>query len=170
MTAFKTVKSPVSASTCLAMSKAATKSALPLASKYLASSRAATTQHQKWASLPVRWYSTEKKSITERIAEQVKASPVVLYMKGNPKSPQCGFSRAVVEVLRRENLAKYDYYNILEDEELRQGIKDYSSWPTIPQLYIGGEFVGGCDIVVEMHGEGTLAEALQKAGAEIKEH
>lgn len=91
-------------------------------------------------------------------------------MKGSPKSPQCGFSRAVVDVLRREHLAKYDYYNILEDERLRQGIKDYSDWPTIPQVYIGGQFVGGCDIILDMHGEGTLTEALIAANADIQEH
>jgi len=125
---------------------------------------------KKLVSSKTRWYSTQAKPIAERIAEQVKAAPVVVYMKGTPKSPQCGFSRAVVDVLRREHLAKYDYYNILEDEELRQGIKDYSNWPTIPQVYIGGEFVGGCDIILDMHGEGTLMEALQKAGADIQEH
>lgn len=91
-------------------------------------------------------------------------------MKGTPKSPQCGFSRAVVDVLRREHLAKYDYYNVLEDEQLRQGVKDFSDWPTIPQVYIGGSFVGGCDIILDMHGEGTLAEALVTANAEIQEH
>ncbi|MBN9413771.1 MAG: Grx4 family monothiol glutaredoxin [Candidatus Paracaedimonas acanthamoebae] len=100
----------------------------------------------------IRKYTSSPKPVAERIAEQVKASPVVVYMKGTPKSPQCGLSRAVVEVLRRENLAKYDYYNILEDEVLRQGVKDYSNWPTIPQVYIGGEFVGGCDIFLDMHG------------------
>lgn len=138
--------------------------------KQYASVGVASKSFTKWNSLVTRSYASSSQTIAERIAEQVKAAPVVIYMKGSPKSPQCGFSRAVVDVMRRESLAKYDYYNILEDEVLRQGIKDYSNWPTIPQVYIGGEFVGGCDIILEMHGEGTLAEALQKAGAEIQEH
>lgn len=138
--------------------------------KKYASASVASKSFTKWSTSVHRSYASSSQTIAERIAEQVKAAPVVIYMKGTPKSPQCGFSRAVVDVMRREALAKYDYYNILEDEVLRQGIKDYSNWPTIPQVYIGGEFVGGCDIILEMHGEGTLAEALQKAGAEIQEH
>ena len=138
--------------------------------KRFSSVRRVPVSFKTWSPSVIRSYASSSPTIAERIAEQVKAAPVVVYMKGTPKSPQCGFSRAVVDVLRREHLAKYDYYNILEDEVLRQGIKDYSNWPTIPQVYIGGEFVGGCDIVLEMHGEGTLAEALQKAGAEIQEH
>lgn len=145
------------------------KSLVESSHKYAVSARSASSIN-KLLSIKTRWYTTQAKPIAERIAEQVKAAPVVVYLKGTPKSPQCGFSRAVVDVLRREQLAKYDYYNILEDEELRQGIKDYSNWPTIPQVYIAGEFVGGCDIILDMHGEGTLAEALQKAGAEIQEH
>ena len=148
---------------------ASSKSVASIGSRYLATTRIAASMKQMSVA-QIRKYTSSPKPVAERIAEQVKASPVVVYMKGTPKSPQCGFSRAVVEVLRRENLAKYDYYNILEDEVLRQGVKDYSNWPTIPQVYIGGEFVGGCDIILDMHGEGTLTEALQKAGAEIQEH
>ncbi|XP_049851569.1 glutaredoxin-related protein 5, mitochondrial-like [Schistocerca gregaria] len=110
--------------------------------------------------LAVRVYATS--SITKVIEQQIKKAPVVVYMKGTPEDPACGFSKAVVEVLRRENVVKYDYYNVLEDDELRQGIKKYSNWPTIPQVYVGGEFLGGCDIILEMHQEGTLAEILKK--------
>lgn len=161
-------KSKVASSTSTAKMASANKLS-SVSSKYASSARMATS----FSVAPIqsqRWYASEPKTIRDIISEQVKASPVVVYMKGTPKSPQCGFSRAVVDVLRRENLAKYDYYNVLEDEQLRQGVKDFSDWPTIPQVYIGGSFVGGCDIILDMHGEGTLAEALVTANAEIQEH
>lgn len=104
-------------------------------------------------------------SIQEVIRETVTSHPVVLYMKGTPQFPQCGFSAAVVEVLKQVGLTQVTVVNVLEDPAVRQGIKDYANWPTIPQLYIGGEFVGGCDIVREMHESGELETLLTEAGA-----
>jgi monothiol glutaredoxin len=91
----------------------------------------------------------------------VKSHKVVLFMKGNKTFPQCGFSAAVVEVLKQHG-ADFHAINVLSDAKIREGIKEYSSWPTIPQLYIGGEFVGGCDIVREMDRNGELATMLAK--------
>jgi len=85
-------------------------------------------------------------------------------MKGTPEQPLCGFSNAVCQILRMHGVPPFDSYNVLEDEELRQGIKEYSNWPTIPQVYIGGEFVGGCDIMIELHKNGELIEELKKVG------
>ena len=103
--------------------------------------------------------------INDRIKEQVTQNRVVLYMKGTPQFPQCGFSATVAEVLKRCGVTDYASFNVLQDDALRQGIKDYSNWPTIPQLYVDGEFVGGCDIVREMYQSGELQEILapQKA-------
>nr|CAH7758800.1 unnamed protein product [Callosobruchus chinensis] len=84
-------------------------------------------------------------------------------MKGVPEQPQCGFSNAVVQILRMHGV-KYDAHNVLQDEDLRQGIKDFSNWPTIPQVFINGEFIGGCDIMLQMHQSGDLIEELEKAG------
>ena len=97
--------------------------------------------------------ATIKKDITE--------NPVLLFMKGNAMAPQCGFSAQVVQILTNLNV-KFECRNILLDEELRQGIKDYSDWPTIPQLYVEGEFIGGCDIITELYQSGELAELLKK--------
>ncbi len=93
-------------------------------------------------------------------------APVVLFMKGTPEMPQCGFSRATVTVLDVQGVDpdKFAAFNVLEDDELRAGIKEYSDWPTIPQLYLAGEFVGGCDIVVGMHQSGELAGLLAEKG------
>ena len=103
--------------------------------------------------------------INDRIKEQVTQNRVVLYMKGTPQFPQCGFSATVAEVLKRCGITDYASFNVLQDDALRQGIKDYSNWPTIPQLYVDGEFVGGCDIVREMYQSGELQQILapQKA-------
>jgi monothiol glutaredoxin len=103
--------------------------------------------------------------INDRIKEQVTQNRVVLYMKGTPQFPQCGFSATVAEVLKRCGVTEYASFNVLQDDALRQGIKDYSNWPTVPQLYVDGEFVGGCDIVREMYQSGELQEILspQKA-------
>jgi monothiol glutaredoxin len=105
--------------------------------------------------------------VKERIEADLKSNDVVLYMKGTPVFPQCGFSAAVVQVLTHLGV-KFKGINILEDSELRQGIKDYANWPTIPQLYVKGEFVGGCDIVREMYQTGELAEMLQTKGVNVK--
>ena len=93
----------------------------------------------------------------EKIKDLIKENDVCLFMKGTPDSPQCGFSMAVSNVLKHLNV-KFKGVNILEDNELRQGIKDFSDWPTIPQLYVKNEFVGGCDIVKEMFEKGELKE------------
>merc|ERR1711865_1074479 len=103
-------------------------------------------------------------SITERIEQDLSADDVVLYMKGIPSAPQCGFSNAVVRVLEAEGVADYAAYNALEDGDLREGIKKFSDWPTVPQVYVKGEFVGGCDIMIQMHKDGDLAELLQENG------
>ena len=105
--------------------------------------------------------------VKERIEADLKSNDVVLYMKGTPVFPQCGFSSAVVQVLTHVGV-KFKGINILEDAELRQGIKDYANWPTIPQLYVKGEFIGGCDIVREMYQTGELAEMLQTKGVDVK--
>ena len=98
--------------------------------------------------------------IKEKIKELISTNDVCLFMKGTPDTPQCGFSMAVSNVLKHLNV-KFNGINILEDENLRQGIKEYSDWPTIPQLYVKGEFVGGCDIVKEMFEKGELKKVFE---------
>lgn len=100
------------------------------------------------------------KEINQIIQEQIDSNDVVLYMKGSAQLPQCGFSAAVVQILRALNVSFQDY-DVLQDPELRQGIKDFANWPTIPQLYIKGEFIGGCDIVREMKQSGELETLLK---------
>src|SRR5271168_1833238 len=95
-----------------------------------------------------------------RIEDLLKKTPVLLFMKGTRQFPACGFSNTVVQILKKEGVA-FETVNILADGELRQGLKEYSSWPTYPQLYVGGKFVGGCDIVTEMHQNGELASVLK---------
>ena len=99
-------------------------------------------------------------NIKNEIKDIIEKNDVCLFMKGTPDSPQCGFSMAVSNVLKHLNV-KFKGINVLEDQNLRQGIKDYSDWPTIPQLYVKGEFVGGCDIVKEMFEKGELKELLK---------
>ena len=99
-------------------------------------------------------------SITEDIKKIIHENEICLFMKGTPKTPQCGFSMAVSNVLKHLNV-KFKGINVLENENLRQGIKDYSDWPTIPQLYVKGEFIGGCDIVKEMFENGELKKLLE---------
>lgn len=103
-----------------------------------------------------------------RIEKDLQDNDVVLYMKGTPVFPQCGFSAAVVQVLAGLGV-KFKGINILEDAELRQGIKDFANWPTIPQLYIKGEFVGGCDIVREMAETGELQTMLKDKGIDLQD-
>jgi monothiol glutaredoxin len=98
--------------------------------------------------------------IKKRIDELVKSHRVVLFMKGNALMPQCGFSASAVQTLRAAGAQEVATYDVLKDPELRQGIKDYSSWPTIPQCYIGGKFVGGSDILRELHERGELATLI----------
>ena len=99
--------------------------------------------------------------IKEKIKKIIDENDICLFMKGTPDSPQCGFSMAVSNVLKHLN-ANFKGINVLEDENLRQGIKDFSDWPTIPQLYVKGEFIGGCDIVKELFEKGELKETLKK--------
>ncbi len=100
--------------------------------------------------------------IMERIQQDINENPVLLYMKGTPEFPQCGFSAAVVEILEGLQIS-YASRNVLEDHVLRDAIKKFSSWPTIPQVYVKGEFIGGCDIVTDMHMRGELRPLLDKA-------
>jgi monothiol glutaredoxin len=100
-------------------------------------------------------------SIEQFIDNEVKGNDVVLFMKGNPQAPMCGFSAQVVQILDHLGV-NYKGLNVLESDELRNGIKTYSNWPTIPQLYVKGEFVGGCDIVREMFQAGELKQLLEE--------
>jgi len=104
-------------------------------------------------------------STHDTIQEQVKTHPVVLYMKGTPQFPQCGFSATVAEILKRCGVDDYYSVNVLADDDIRQGIKEYANWPTIPQLYVNGEFVGGCDIVREMYSSGELQKLIASQNA-----
>ena len=99
------------------------------------------------------------------IQETVTSNPVVLFMKGSAQFPQCGFSGRAVQILKNCGVTKLVTVNVLEDEEVRSGIKTFSNWPTIPQLYIKGEFIGGADIMTEMEQSGELKQALVEAGA-----
>ncbi|XP_032681989.1 glutaredoxin-related protein 5, mitochondrial [Odontomachus brunneus] len=110
-------------------------------------------------SLVVRSFSTK----FNEIGNLVKKNKVVVFMKGVPEEPRCGFSNAVVQILRMHGVT-YDAHDVLKDESLRQGVKDFSNWPTIPQVFINGDFVGGCDIMLEMHKNGELIEELKKVG------
>ena len=98
--------------------------------------------------------------VQELIKQQVAGNPVVLYMKGTPQAPMCGFSAAAVQMLQACNLPLFFSVNVLEDAAMREGIKKFANWPTIPQLYVRGEFVGGCDIMREMHASGELKALL----------
>ena len=107
---------------------------------------------------------SEIKYDTGHFDELVKRNNVVVFMKGVPAEPRCGFSNAVVQILKIHGVENYDSHNVLENDDLRQGIKEYSSWPTVPQVYFNGEFFGGCDILLEMHQKGDLVEELEKIG------
>ncbi|HUC63349.1 MAG TPA: Grx4 family monothiol glutaredoxin [Alphaproteobacteria bacterium] len=106
-------------------------------------------------------------STSQRIEREIGENDVVLFMKGTPVFPQCGFSAAVVQVLTQMGV-KFKGVDVLSDAEIRQGIKDFSNWPTIPQLYVKGEFIGGCDIVREMAQTGELAELFKTQGVATK--
>ena len=103
--------------------------------------------------------------VQDFIRETVTSNPVVLFMKGTAQFPQCGFSGRAIQILKASGVTKLVTVNVLEDEEVRQGIKEYSNWPTIPQLYVAGEFIGGSDILAEKHESGELVTALKEAGA-----
>ena len=99
----------------------------------------------------------------DRIRQQVAANRVVLYMKGTPQFPQCGFSALAVQVLNACGVKDFHSVNVLADQAIREGIKQYANWPTIPQLYVNGEFVGGCDIMREMYQSGELQKLIAEA-------
>lgn len=101
--------------------------------------------------------------VQQRIADLVKSNRVMLFMKGTAQFPMCGFSGRAIQILKAAGATDIKTFNVLEDEEVRQGIKDYANWPTIPQLYINGEFVGGSDIMMEMYESGELQQALATA-------
>jgi len=105
--------------------------------------------------------------VAEQIRKEISENEVVLFMKGTPVFPQCGFSAAVVQVLNHLGV-KFKGIDVLQDPEIRQGIKEFSSWPTIPQLFVKGEFIGGCDIVRDMFQSGELATVLKSHGVETK--
>src|SRR5690606_24389535 len=102
-------------------------------------------------------------TVQEFLTQTVTENPVVLFMKGSAQFPQCGFSGKAIQLLRASGVKQLVTVNVLEDEEVRQGIKEFSNWPTIPQLYIKGEFIGGSDIMTEMHESGELKQLLDEA-------
>ena len=106
-------------------------------------------------------------TVLEHIRKTISENDVVLYMKGTPVFPQCGFSAAVVNVLTHMGV-KFSGVNVLDDMAVREGIKQFSNWPTIPQLYVKGEFIGGCDIIREMHQSGELLELFNTQGISVK--
>ncbi|MFT0544940.1 Grx4 family monothiol glutaredoxin [Allopusillimonas ginsengisoli] len=103
--------------------------------------------------------------VQDFIRETVTGNPVVLFMKGTAQAPQCGFSGRAIQILQASGVGKLVTVNVLDDEEVRAGIKEFANWPTIPQLYVNGEFIGGSDIIAEMYENGELATALKEAGA-----
>ena len=105
--------------------------------------------------------------LTEQINNEIKSSNIVLFMKGTPVFPMCGFSAAVVQILTDLGV-KFNSINVLDSNEMREGIKKFSNWPTIPQLYVKEEFIGGCDIVKEMNESGELLELFNSSGIETK--
>ncbi len=105
--------------------------------------------------------------VSENIKNEIKSSDVVLFMKGTPVFPMCGFSAAIVQVLSDIGV-KFNSVNVLDSDEMREGIKKFSNWPTIPQLYVKEEFIGGCDIVKEMHETGELMELFNSRGIDVK--
>jgi monothiol glutaredoxin len=106
-------------------------------------------------------------TVQERIRQDIAVNPVVLYMKGSPVFPQCGFSAAVVQILSHLGV-KFKGIDVLSDPAIRQGIKEFSNWPTIPQLYVKGEFVGGCDIIREMYETGELKQVFEEKGVPVR--
>jgi monothiol glutaredoxin len=106
-------------------------------------------------------------TVHDRIHQQVTDNPVVLFMKGTPVFPQCGFSATVVQILSHLGV-KFKGIDVLADSSVREGIKEFSSWPTIPQLYVKGEFVGGCDIIREMFETGELQQMLEEKGVAVR--
>jgi monothiol glutaredoxin len=102
-------------------------------------------------------------SVQDTIKQQVEGHPVVLYMKGSPQFPQCGFSATATQLLKMAGAAEFFTVDVLQNPDIREGIKTYANWPTIPQLYVNGEFVGGCDIIKEMYQSGELQQLVSAA-------
>jgi monothiol glutaredoxin len=126
----------------------------------------AMSAEQQWAvvqALDRRRAVTD--DVVSRIKTHISTSPAVLFMKGTPDFPQCGFSAQAVQALRANGVNSFHAVNIFEDPELREALKKFSNWPTYPQLYVKGELVGGCDIVLDMHRSGELKKLLSEAGA-----
>jgi monothiol glutaredoxin len=130
--------------------------------------REETMQEIFTANSPVRSPSERPLTAVERIERYLGSNPIVLFMKGSPDFPQCGFSARVVSALHTCR-AVFAHVNVLEDQELRQALKTYSNWPTIPQLYIDAELVGGCDIVMDLHRSGELSRMVKQADAVLAE-
>tara|TARA_B100000470_G_scaffold216757_1_gene200339 strand:- start:54 stop:401 length:348 start_codon:yes stop_codon:yes gene_type:complete len=105
--------------------------------------------------------------VTMNIKNEIKSNDVLLFMKGTPAFPMCGFSASVVQILNNMDV-KFNSINVLDNEKMREGIKNYSNWPTIPQLYVKEEFIGGCDIVKEMNDSGELLELFNTKGVQVK--
>ena len=101
--------------------------------------------------------------IQKIISEQLSSHPIVLYMKGTPQAPQCGFSARAVQLIKACGVSDFFSVNVLDSQEIRQGIKEYANWPTIPQLYVNGEFIGGSDIMQELYQSGELARLIESA-------
>ena len=106
--------------------------------------------------------------VTENIKNEIKTNDVVLFMKGTPVFPMCGFSASLVQILNNLDI-KYNSVNVLDSDKMREGIKEFTNWPTIPQLYIKEEFIGGCDIVKEMYESGELLELFNSKGIQVKQ-
>lgn len=113
-------------------------------------------------------FSSAKSWTDEEIKKVIDSDRLVVFMKGIPKAPQCGFSKYVIEIFRMHGMEKFVAVNVLEDEVLRSRIKEYTNWPTIPQVYMNGQFIGGFDILLQMHKNGELVEELQKIGHRSK--
>ncbi|XP_034435201.1 glutaredoxin-related protein 5, mitochondrial [Hippoglossus hippoglossus] len=117
-----------------------------------------------WSAPGRRLLCAAAADVQKDLGEKVTKDKVVVFIKGTPAQPMCGFSNAVVQILRMHGVDDYAAYNVLDDQELREGIKVFSNWPTIPQVYFNGEFVGGCDILLQMHQNGDLVEEFKKLG------
>ena len=126
--------------------------------------RGLADMHDDFKPQQKRSYANEADDVHAQIQKDIDAHKVVVFMKGVPEAPQCGFSNAVVQVLQAEGV-EFRGFNVLADPDLREGIKSFSSWPTIPQVYVNGEFIGGCDTTVEMYKNGELSTALKECGA-----
>mmetsp|Transcript_13358 Transcript_13358/g.14971 ORF Transcript_13358/g.14971 Transcript_13358/m.14971 type:complete len:146 (-) Transcript_13358:22-459(-) len=113
--------------------------------------------------------AAESNPAQDRIKKLVNDNKLVVFMKGVPEAPQCGFSNNVAQLLRMHGQSNYTAVNVLEDQDIREGVKQFSNWPTIPQVYLNGEFIGGCDIMMSMYKSGELTSTLRAAGLEAEE-